>query len=188
MRYLNDIVCEINDELRRVMPSNSKFAPIATQMMRKGNNGKIFPSYVDNYGEGKYVGPEDDYDAIVYHRVNSLVPGRILSTWGDGKSLEAIAAKMQLVAFGRRDKIKMSGDEMALKILASIPPKVSSPLISKLNFRSVEVKTADSNINSLQVFQEEFPDSGFFLKPEQFLIRINYTIESVFLKGCFKTC
>lgn len=189
MKYLNDIVCELNEELSKLLPTNSKLAPIATQMVRTGvKSSKVFPSYVDDHGEARYVGAEDDFDVIIYHRALQLLPGKIISSWGDGKAFEVLQAKMTMVVFGRRNILKMAGDDMAMRLVTGFPTKASPALINKLNFRSVEFKPTDSNINSLQVFSEEYPDSELFLKPEQFLIRINYTIESVFLKGCFNPC
>lgn len=185
MRYLNDIACDINEVLRASLPNNTRLVGI-TSPARRGKD--LFPAYVDNYGEMKYVGAEDDHDITIYHKVNTVRFGKFGTAWGDGKQFEKHTAQMAMVVFGRRDKLLMTADELALMIQSVFPAKASKATLTTLNFKSVEVNPTDVNINSLQVFAEEYPNQEYFLKPEQFLFRFNYLIESIFLKGCFKTC
>jgi hypothetical protein len=67
-----------------------------------------------------------------------------------------------------------------------MPVAASKQLLKDLTFRAANINVKDINLNDMQVFMEEFQNMPFFLKPEQFLFKINYTIESAFLKKCFK--
>lgn len=185
MRYLNDIACSINDGLSANLPYHKLLAGV-TNSAKRGKD--LFPAYVDNHGEMRYLGPDDDQDIIIYHKVNTIRFGKTGTAWGNGKQLEQHVAQMSMIVFGRRDKILMTADELAVMVQSVFPERLTNEALSNLNFKSVSFKATDVNINSLQVFAEEFPSTEYFLKPEQFLFRFNYLIESIFLKGCFKTC
>lgn len=195
MPYLKYIVNYINQTLDQQLLnddcfSNKKVIGLA-QSLPKTNGDKIqlLPSYVDNDGEAQYVGPEDDYDLIIYHRINSIPIGKAtnLRAYGDTRQLDANVAKVALVVFGRRDKLKLTNDELAILLQAAMPEAATKELLTELQFTSTNINLTEIVLNDLQVFQEEFQNVEYFLKPEQFLFKINYQIESAFLKECFKT-
>jgi hypothetical protein len=194
MPYLKYIVNYINQTLDQQLLnddcfSNKKVIGLA-QLLPKINGDKIqlLPSYVDNDGEAQYVGPEDDYDLIIYHRITSiLVTKGVLKSFGDVRQSNVNIAKVSLVAFGRRDRIKLTNDELAILLQAAIPDAATKEILQQLQFQAANINLTDIVLNDLQVFQEEFQNVEYFLKPEQFLFKINYQIESAFLKECFKT-
>ena len=161
-------------------------------MIRPTVEGKteLFPSYVDDNGEGLYVGPDDDYDLIVYHRVNGINvgKGKVQSSFGDDNLQDIHIARIGMVVFGRRDVLKLGNDEMAVFLHASFPEAATKEMLKELSFSASNINVKDINLNDMQVFMEEFQNVPFFLKPEQFLFKINYTIESAFQKRCFKKC
>jgi hypothetical protein len=195
MSYLKKIVGFINQELQANLLndscySNSKIIGLCQVLPRqKGERLELLPSYVDNDGEAQYVGPDDDYDLIIYHRLNRIAVSKAnLKSFGDTRQLDANSAQMSLVVFGLRNKLKLSNDELAVRIQANFPQAATKALLTEMTFQACNININDIILNDLQVFQEEFQNIGFFLKPDQFLFKVNYTIESAFLKECFKTC
>lgn len=193
MAYLKKIVKYINDGIKGCLPEcKSLVVDIAEQMVRPAADGKleIFPSYVNENGEGVYVGPDDDYDVIIYHRINSIQTGRgrVQESFGDDNLKDTHVVRIGMVVFGMRDSLKLSNDEMAVLLHANFPDAVTKEMLKELSFSASNINVKDINLNDMQVFMEEFQNVQFFLKPEQFLLKMNYTIESAFLKRCFKKC
>ncbi len=196
MPYLKHIVKYINDELVKGLLhepcfDNKKVICLAQQLPRRRDDQiELIPSYVNENGEAQYVGPEDDYDLIVYHRINSITVGKAgnFKGYGDDRPADTNVARISLVVFGRRDKLKLTNDELAIHIQANIPEAATKDLLKQLQFFAANININEIILNDLQVFNEEFQGFTFFLKPEQFLFKINYTIESAFLKKCFTKC
>jgi len=197
MPYLKYIVSYINQTLNQKLLnddcfSNKKVIGLAQSLPKNsGERIQLLPSYVDHDGEAQYVGPEDDYDLIIYHRINNITIGKALNqrAFGDTRHLDAHVAKIALLVFGRRDRIKLTNDELAILLQAAMPEAATKEILKELQFQAANINLTDIILNDLQVFQEEFQNVTYFLKPEQFLFKINYTIESAFLKECFeKNC
>jgi len=192
MPYLKKIVAFINDHLPDVLPSaNVKIVGIAQQLPRlNGEKIELLPSFVDDNGEGQYVGPDDDFDVIIYHRVNGINVGKgnIKDSFGDANLYDTNVARMSMVVFGKRDLLKMSNDDLAIYLQAAMPEAATKEMLKQMSFRAANINAKDINLNDMQVFMEEFQNMQFFLKPDQFLFKLNYTIESAFLKKCFKKC
>jgi len=189
-------VAFIDDELQKSSLSRKCFASrkmigIAQTMPRITSGGviELLPCYVDNNGNIEYVGPEDYEDLIIYHRVNSIVNGKAnLPSFGDIHQTDAHIASMSMVVFGRRDHLKLSNDELSIIIQAGMPEAATRQLIQAMNFMACNINVKDIILNDLLVFREEYENIVYFLKPEQFLFKVNYTIESAFLKKCFINC
>lgn len=196
MPYLKTIVKYINQTLLKTVLNdkrfqNSKVIEIAQALPRKnGKKLEYLPSYVDNDGEAKYVGAEDDFDLIIYHKINSIDVSKatVNKGFGDDTGYQGNVARMSMIIFGRRDKLKLTNDDLSLYLQSNIPEAVTKQLLVELQFKAANININSIVLNDLQVFQEEYPSFEFFLKPEQFLFKINYTIESAYLKRCFNNC
>lgn len=193
MGYLKNIVQVIDAALEAGLLSDVKFADkktvgIAQSMVRPGDKTlELLPCYVNNEGEGNYVGPDDDYNYIGYHRVNSLTATKanVNRGYGDGRGYDAHIIRMSYVVFGRRDILQMTNDELALQVQMNFPEALEHIVLEQLQLKACNINVTDIILNDLQVFQDEFQGIQYFLKPEQFLFKVNYTIESAFLKKCF---
>jgi hypothetical protein len=197
MAYLKYIVEFINAQLNEGLLSNEKYRnkkiiAIAQSMPRRESdkNLELFPSFVDEDGEGQYIGPDDEFDFIGYHRVNTIGVGKAVLNkgFGDGKGYDANSIKMSYVVFAQRDRLKLTNDELALYIQVHFPEALEKALMEKCQLKVCNINITDIILNDLQVFNEEFQGIEFFLKPEQYLLKVNYTIESAFSKKCFTTC
>lgn len=198
MAYLKNIVDFINDGLNIGLLNKKEFVNklvigIAQSMPKKNEDRggvELLPSYVDNNGEGQYVGPDDAYDYMGYHKVNSIMVGmtNVNKGFGDERGYRANVVKMSYIVFGRRDRLQMSNEELAFYLQLNFPEAAGKERLKQLQLKMCNIYVNDIVLNDLQVFNEEFQVIEYFLKPEQFLFKVNYTIESAFDKKCFTTC
>lgn len=194
--YLDDITGFINTSLEESFLKQKPFQNrlmlgICESFQRKENGvTQLLPGYIKNDGEIDYVGPDDEYNVIIYHRINNITPGKDIGDkgWGDGRGFNSRIARMNMVVFGMRDELQITSTEMGLKLEQSFPEKVGKDLLKQLQFMRCNIAVNDIVLNILQVFQEEYQGVAFFLKPEQFLIKLNYSIESIYSKECFINC
>jgi hypothetical protein len=192
MTYLEEIIAEINNAIVPELPSdNINSVGLAMQMVRvEGEKRTIFPCYVDKDGEGVYVGPDDDHDIIIYHRVNTITVARStnLGKQGDSRGADVHIANVVLILFAQRNKVKIGSDDMAIIVQANMPDAMEKAWIQNKKFFAANINITEMSLNSMAVFNEEYSNVEFFLKPEQYLIKVTYKIESAFLKKCFKKC
>lgn len=195
MSYLKDTADYINSYLNVQMLNRSVFqnqliSSIAQSVARhEGSNVEILPCLVDPNGEARYLGPDDDFDYMAYHKVNSFIATKSTFNkgYGDSKGLIVNQTKMSYVVFGNRSALIMSNDELAVHLQTHWPDKVSKTILTEWKLSYIDININDIILNDLQVFNEEYQGVEFFLKPEQYLFKVNYTIESAFDKKCFIT-
>jgi hypothetical protein len=192
MPYLKPIAAYINAALEDLVFDDDVYANrqvngIAQSLPRsKGERLEVLPSVVDHAGEARYLGPDDDFDLMTYHRVNGIAVTKGTGKgFGDDRAADVDVARLSLVVFGRREQLQQSNDELAVLIRAAFPETADRPLRELLKFYACNININDIILNDLQVFAEEYRGIEYFLKPDQFLFKINYTIESAFLKKCF---
>jgi hypothetical protein len=196
MSYLKKIVTLINDGLNEGFLNqklfvNNKIIGIAQLLPRRENDKlELLPCYVSNNGDAQYVGPDADYDYLAYHRCLGITVAKanVNTGYGDAKGYDANSTRMSYVVFCCKNKIEKSNDEIALFIQANFIEALEKENLQDLQLKACNIKITDIVLNDLQVFNEEFQGVEYFLKPEQFLLKVNYTIESAFDKKCFKNC
>jgi hypothetical protein len=154
----------------------------------QGEKEQVWPAEFSESGEGTYAGVDEDYDLIIYHRaigmqVSAATTGRFGSEVGDTKN----SLQMCMVVYSNRKAQKLSKEELAMKIQAGFPDQLTGKSKPK-NIKTLNINITGFVLNEEQVFNEEYKNVDYFLRPENILIKVNYTIESTFSKRCFKTC
>lgn len=180
---INPIINKINEQLSKVF--EGKIYGLAQSVIRIiGNEAEIIPALVDYEGEGKYVGLDDTYPVIIYHKLNSLkTENAKYKGYGDDNADQVNTYDNSLIVYYDRKKLKKLPDEMYLKIQISVQENL------KIDpFKTVSIKFNNVILNSAQVFANEYRGTAYKLAPEKNLIAINYTVESTFKKGCFDKC
>lgn len=132
-----------------------------------------FPAFILDNGECINVYAETDkHDVTLYHRLNSIsYQDNDNASRGDSKGYTEVA-DMSLIIFGKRSEVNQYDME-----------KIAKAAITKENTNSI----ARSEFNMLQVFASEYMGIKFFMNPEYYLFRINYSITSTFNARCIKT-
>lgn len=176
MHSVRDIVNELNQSFTW-LPSGSEVNGVAELLLRDEVTVPVI-------GE-KYVGIDDVYPVRIYHRLNSMT-STIKAGTGLGRAAgdQVNSFQMSLVAFLDKPKSNLYPDEFLLNVQANIPER-----LSLVPYKSIVTTFSNAVFDSLLVYRQEYVSSDSYkLKEDQFLIKINYSIETTFSKGCFKTC
>lgn len=176
MHSIRDIVTELNNSLTW-LPSGSEANGIAELLLR---DEVTIPTIND-----RYVGIDDVFPVRIYHRLNSM-NSIIKPGTGMGRSVgdQVNTYQLSMVVFLDKPKAKMYPDEFLLVVQASAPERLSIQ-----PYKSVVINFGNVVFDSLLVYRQEYISSDTYrLKEDQFFFKINYSIETTFSKGCFKTC
>jgi hypothetical protein len=180
MRSIHDIVLLLNDSLTGLFSSKrlsgSALYGIAEAVKR---NTETLPEL-----DEKYVGIDDIHPAIIYHKLNAMTSSIKPATgYGRGVGDHANTYSISAVVFLDRGKTGLYPDELLLMIQANFPEQI------RLDpYKSIRVAFGSVVLNSSQVYQQEYTSDTYRLKANQYLFKINYTVEAVFSKNCFDKC
>jgi hypothetical protein len=176
MHSIRDIVTELNKSFTW-LPSGYEVNGIAELLLRDEVTIPVI-------GE-KYVGIDDVYPVRIYHRLNSMTSA-IKTGTGTGRSAgdQANTYQLSMVVFLDKPKAKLYPDEFLLYAQANTPERLTVE-----QYKSVTTTFGSAVFDSLLVYRQEYISSDTYrLKEDQFFLKINYSIETTFSKGCFKRC
>lgn len=132
----------------------------------------------------KYVGIDDTFPMQVYHKLNTLVSSlQPVRAYGDSRGAQVNAWGMSMIIFNNGKRTKLTSDEIVLLIQSNIPQSIESDY-----YQYVNLTFQGANLNDQQVFAQEYRSEKYRLLSNQNLIQVNYTLETVFKKGCFIKC
>ena len=176
MHSIRDIVKELNNSFTW-LPSGSEVNGIAELLLR---DDVTIPVIND-----RYVGIDDVYSVRIYHRLNSMASA-IKPGTGGGRSAgdQANTYQLSMVVFLDKPKANMDPDEFLLFAQANTPER-----LTLVPYKSISTAFTSAVFDSILVYKQEYIASDTYkLKEDQFFFKINYSIETTFSKGCFKTC
>lgn len=135
--------------------------------------------------DGKFVGIDDIYPVRIYHRVincsTKLIPG---AAYGESAGDISNTYSIAMVVFLQREKAKMYPDQLLLFIQAQFPDNLKAP-----PYKNVKINFSGAQLDSQTTWTQEYSGgTDYKLKSDQFLFKINYSIETIFSKGCFNEC
>lgn len=133
----------------------------------------------------KHCGVDDKEPLVAYHRLGSLASATPRTNPGYGRENDVVNTYTNsMVLFINRRLLKMYPDEVFLALQAVAPTHLALP-----PYKSVLFNIRDVVMSSQNVWQQEYTNAAQYrLKPDQYLIKINYQIEATFKKGCFAKC
>lgn len=176
MHSVRDIVYEINKSFNW-LPSGSEVNGVAELLLREDVTIPVISE--------RYVGIDDVYPVRIYHRLNSMTSS-IKAGTGTGRSVgdQVNLFQLSMVIFLDKPKSKLYPDEFLLHVQANTPERLTI-----VPYKSVLTNFGSAVFDSLLVYRQEYVSSDTYkLKEDQFFFKINYSIETTFSKGCFKTC
>lgn len=175
MNSIRNIISSLNESI--ILPTGSEVNGVAELVPR---DDKTLPEI-----DGNFVGIDDKFPVRIYHRlinVNSL----IRSGTGVGRSVgdQVNTYSAAMVVFLQKERACLYPDELLLFIQSNFPERVTmNP------YKSIIVTFKDAVLDSQAVWAQEYKSGeDYRLKSNQFLFKINYSIETTFSKGCFKEC
>lgn len=159
---------------------------IAELMIRKqGSETEQLPVVLSDDGEGKYVGIDDVAPLIIYHRVLNVTPTRVPNSGkGDSRGDLLNTYQMALFMYWDRKPYPVKPEELHMVVQARTPDRIEGiPDIKQLLFNPASV-----NLNTLQVYNQEYGGDSFKLPANRYIIQINYSIALTFNPACIATC
>jgi hypothetical protein len=193
MPFTNLIVDYINSWLEN--GTLNRFKPIkcyniASQILKREPTGAegIFPGVQLSSGEIESVTPDDDYNIIIYHKINSNVYGiQKRGSVGDAYDLTC-TSDMTLYVFAQAMKIEMTAEQLEPIIVFGLPGGISSSLSAETYIKFCSITPISSDMDRVRNFKSEYQGIEDFLKPEHLFFSIKYTIKKVFDKSCIDGC
>lgn len=184
MSFLETIVKAINENFEQVFTDKAfikhKIYSITQPVKRTKENGFDIVPGVWVKGEFKYVGPDDDYNLIIYHKMYGDNESVLSNTsYGRSNGLIKNTADMSMVVFGLRDRLDLSQFELKHKIRINLIEKIED-----VNLQSVNINAVSSVMDMQLVFGNEFKNIPYNLNEKHILFELKYKIETVYKKDC----
>lgn len=193
MPFLKEQVDIINAHLKLKGLGDDRFSGglivgLAEQAnVQDGDNDQIYPIYQDENGKFRDIVTNDSYSLIIYHRQEDSSFEEIQG-FGSVNDREREECQMVLIAYGKQDSLKMTKEELASFINLAMPSNIPQSSLSGIKLNSMGVARQGYDVNSLRVFGEEYVGVDFRISPEEYLLKIDYTITTEYRKDCFDLC
>lgn len=197
MPKLREQITIINNALKFGNFNTAKFQAgnwmgLAYQLTREEEAGlTMFPSLVDNNGEGTDVTVNDNYPIQFYHRIVAPLQYPDMATdsesFGDGKQNKEIAELVMICVFDR-SKVDAYNEEICAGICSDFPKELTQAQCSTLSLISSTIENVETNTNSDEVFAQEYSNVANPLPPECGMVSVKYRITSIWSKDCFVLC
>lgn len=175
MYSIRDIISSLNETIE--LPKGSEVNGVAELVPR---DDQTIPEI-----DGKFVGVDDVYPVRIYHRLLS-VASKIDTKKGYGNDVGGITNtySIAMVVFLQHERAKLYPDELLLFIQSRMPDRLKGQ-----PYNDIRITFTGAQLDSQASWTQEYRSgTEYKLKSDQFLFKINYSIETTFSKGCFKEC
>jgi hypothetical protein len=197
MPFLKEQIDIINKKLSEVLFSDKRFAgaqingvaSLATY--KDGDAIKTSPVVMDQNYEARWVGLDDTYPLIIYHRITGISysqQGNSAPQFGRASNKVSQAAEIYLVVYGRFAPLQLTTEKLEALLVAGFPDLVGSEDLAPLGLDSMFVTLISSNLNSPQVYAGEYTGTPLKMSAEDILFAVRYRIDTSFRKNCFSIC
>ena len=171
MPLVSDISSFANSKISDILPGIKAYGVAKTAV----KDNTIVP-YVDE----KYIGVDDTYPAMVYHKLLSIASTTIpRSAYGDNEVNLQNTYQMAMVIYINEKKTGFLPEELYTLIQSSI-----TGVLKAESYKSMRVGVSSAILNDAQVWTQEYGQSPYKLSGPQRLFQINYSIIAVFDKNC----
>jgi hypothetical protein len=181
MRSIHDIVDLINAEFTFKDSVIYCIAQTVARTNERGEDEKV-PFMPQKGNNGVYVGIDDKYGIILYHKLVNLT-SRTDPKRGMGREPFYVNTySLSMIVFLNRKRVTLFSDELFNSIQDQFPAQLRLQPYAGINLSINSVI-----LNDTEVWAREY-SSEYRLTAEENLIQVNYTVEVAFLKGCFVNC
>ncbi len=200
MPKLREIIVILNQSLKDGNFHGRKFQSgvwhgLAYQIEREEKDGENFyksmrPAIFDNNGEGTSVDYDDTYPIQFYHRMVSPLKYLDMSQdgFGNPNSSNKEVAEMVLICMGSRTRVEAYNEDICAAIVNDLTRELTPTQLTTLLLQSATIEVGEVNLDSKQVFEQEYNGVDFGLAPEDFMLSIRYNITTMYGKSCFTLC
>lgn len=183
---IEQFIYSINNQLRDLLeewPGAALHGRAESITRTAGSEQETLPCLVGKNGELTYIGIDDVHPLIAYHKVNVIAPQVRTTGYGDRLGDQVNTYQNSLIIYFDRKRIGLIPEDLILYIQSNFPEKITLE-----PFKNIIIRFTGAVLNARVVFNEEYEGASFFLPAEKSFFKINYSIESVFTKDCFKKC
>lgn len=195
MPFLKEQVQIVNDALIGLVFNDARFKSgrfetLATDVSRKESDGSIktFPAVMNENYEAIEITPDDTYPIVIYHKAVEKVYEPDKFQAGDTQRYQVERSIVKMVVYGKYAALKLTKEQLEALITSNFPDQIPASKIQPLKLDNMTVTLRTSNLNTAQVFSEEYKGYPLFLAPEDILFSVKYSIDTKFRKGCIKVC
>jgi hypothetical protein len=192
MPFLNQIVSFINDTLKanlsRLQPA--KYYGLSTQIARIKEIKaplELLPAIVEGGVIKTLLTPDDKLALQLYHKLVSNTYSFEKKSYGDSYDVKS-TSEMTLVVTYNSKLTGKAREVLEPVVLFSLPQKISQVLLTDLELIKCLITPISSNMDAVQVFKQEYPQSSFFLNESLSMFSIRYRIEMSFSQACVDAC
>jgi hypothetical protein len=194
MPKLKEIVSIINTNLETDVFNTSRFqggkyydiVKLVSEQIK--DNVITRPCEIDNDGECTDVIYDDTYPLQLYHRIMTLNYETVPEDYGDGNLMKETAT-MSLVFISDRYKIQMESENLMALIAVNMIEKLSQTDLNTYNLYSCSIyPSGESVIDNETIYNREYQNVEYLLKPNSIMHALTYTIETVYNKKCYLPC
>jgi hypothetical protein len=197
MPFLNQIVGFINDELKTGSLNKEKLQPakfygLITIVARspKGtaqNQIELLPAIVTADGKATPITPDSKQAIQIYHKLQTNVYSKEKNSYGDAYFIKSVS-ELTMVVFTNSKITGKTKDALEPVVLHGMPQRLSTALMADLKINSCLIIPVSSNMNHIEVFRQEYPQSDYFLNEQMSMFAIRYKIEMSFSQACVEQC
>ncbi len=198
MPFNQDITQFINDVLKAGSLNKEKLQPamfygLATLVHRstKGskdtNKVEQIQAIVTADGKATPITPDDKFALQVYHKLLSKTYSLEKKSYGDGHDHKC-TSDIQMVIITNSKLTGRAKELLEPVVLFGLPQKLSAALFAELKISKCLISPVSSNMDQMQVFKQEYPQSAYFLNEQMSMFTIRYKIELTYSQSCIDAC
>lgn len=197
MPFLNQIAEFINGELKAGSLNKKKMQPaifygITTVFPRSKGTKKVdqlelLPGIIDPSGNIIPITADSKYAIQIYHKLLSNAYSYEKKSYGEGYDVKSIS-EVSMVVFTNSKLTGTTKDAVEPVVVFGMPQKLSKALFACLKINKCLITPVSSNMDAVQVFRQEYPQSEYFLSDQMSMFSIRYRIEMNFSQACVDQC
>lgn len=198
MPFIQDITQFINDTLKAGSLNKEKLQPamfygLATTVHRSTKGSKDtnkleqIAAIITAEGKATPITPDDKYALQVYHKLLAKNYSYEKKSYGDGHDIKC-SSELQMVIITNSKLTGKAKELLEPVVLFGLPQKLSTALFAELKISKCLISPVSSNMDHMQVFKQEYPQSAYFLNEQMSMFSIRYKIELTYSQSCVDAC
>lgn len=198
MPFINQVTAFINDELKDGSLNNKKLQPAkfyglssviarAKSGSKNPNKLELLPAIISNDGSMTLITADSKLAIQVYHKLLNNVYSYEKKSYGDSYDIRSVS-DINMVVFCNSKLTGKTKEVLEPVVLFGIPQKLSTALSADLKINKCVITPVASNMDALQVFRQEYPQSDYFLNEQLSMFSIRYKIDMTFSQACVDKC
>lgn len=195
MPFLDTISNQIDAALKAGSLNNDKMQPVkfyglTTTIARKKEAAgaiEILPAVISSDGATALISPDSKFALQIYHKLFSNQYSYVKKSHGDAYEMKC-SSELAMVVFVNTKLTGKTKTVLEPVLVFSIPQKLSPAVLADLKINTCLITPLSSNMDTMQVFKQEYPQADYFLNQQMDMFLIRYRVEITFNQACVDNC